>query len=93
MTDTPSTPRPGGAAPGGPTPVADTASPAATPARAQHGYPNEVRWHTGQGHQPYANQGAEEAPEPNLGDAFEAGDRGPYSGTNQAQMRQVRRKP
>jgi len=60
---------------------------------APHGQTSELRWTTGQGRQPYANRGAQEALEPNLGDVFEAGDRGPWSGTHQAQMEQVRQKP
>jgi hypothetical protein len=42
---------------------------------------------------PYANRGEEEARPPNLGDEFEAGDRGAHSGTTLEQMREVRRKP
>jgi hypothetical protein len=53
----------------------------------------ELHWTTGQGRQPYANRGLEEALEPNLGDVFEAGDRGLWSGTHQTQMEQVRQKP
>lgn len=61
--------------------------------RAGHGYSSEVRWTSGQGRQPYANRGPEEAREPNLGDAFEAGDRGVWSGNHRKQMAQVREKP
>lgn len=42
---------------------------------------------------PYANRGEEEARPPNLGDEFEAGDRGVHSGATLEQMREVRRKP
>lgn len=45
------------------------------------------------GELPYANRGEEEARPPNLGDEFEAGDRGEHSGTTLEQMREIRRKP
>jgi hypothetical protein len=61
--------------------------------RAQHGGSSEVRWRSGQGRQPYANRGTEEAREPNLGDECEGGDRGERSGTTLEQMRQLRQKP
>ena len=48
--------------------------------KAGHGYRNEVNWGTGEGRQPYANRGSEEAEPPNLGDEVEAGDRGEHSG-------------
>lgn len=63
------------------------------PTKAGHGYSNELRWRSGQGRQPYANQGATEAEPAGLGDEFEAGDRAPYSGNNLEQMRRVRGKP
>lgn len=56
---------------------------------AEHGPPSEVRWRGGQGRQPYANQGPQEADEPNCGDKYDSGDRGAHSGTTQEQMRQV----
>jgi len=61
--------------------------------RAGHGPPSEVRWHGGEGRQPYANQGPQEADEPNCGDTYDSGDRGKRSGTNLEQMRQVRGTP
>ncbi len=94
-TDPDITQRPGGAAPGG-TPQAGASTRTLRPEhppRARHGYSSEVRWQTGQGHQPYANQGQEEAREPNLGDEFEGGDRGERSGNTLAQMQQVKQKP
>ena len=84
-------PRPGGAAPGGDASGRDL--PEAQRTHAQHGYVNEVRWTTGQDHQPYANQGEEEARAPNLSDEYGGGDRGAHSGVNQAQSTQVRGKP
>ena len=59
------------------------------PSRAGHGYSNEVRWNSGQGRQPYANQGPQEADEPNCGDKYDSGDRGEHSGTTLEQMRQA----
>ncbi len=96
MMDIPRTPRPGGAAPGGAVPASDRpASGAAHPAvpRAGHGDSSEVRWHSGQGRQPYANRGFEEEREPNLGDAFEAGNRGLHAGVTLEQTRQVKQRP
>ncbi|MFY7913606.1 MAG: hypothetical protein ACOVPA_02960 [Rubrivivax sp.] len=93
MTAIDPTPRPGGAAPGGRSPAAAPAKPAGNKVRAGHGYANEVRWQGGLGRQPYANRGEEEAREPNLGDEFEAGDRGEHSGNTLEQMRQLRQKP
>jgi hypothetical protein len=63
------------------------------PPRASHGYSSEVRWTSGQGRQPYANQGVQEAEEPNCGDKFDSGDRGKHSGTTLEQMRQARGMP
>ncbi len=90
MAQGPATLRPGGAAPGGRVSGSEQAEPQT---RARHGYISEVRWRGGEGRQPYANQGEQEAREPNLGDIFEGGDRGPHAGTNLEQMRQVRQKP
>jgi hypothetical protein len=60
--------------------------------RARHGTPSEVSWNQGQGRQPYANQGAEEAGQTGGGE-FPAGDRGELSGRNREQLDQVRKKP
>ena len=61
--------------------------------RAGHGYSNEVRWSTGQGRQPYANQGPQEADAPNCGDTYDSGNRGAHSGTTLEQMREARAIP
>jgi hypothetical protein len=61
--------------------------------KAEHGAPSEVSWNTGAGRQPYANQGAEEAEEPNPGNEVSEGDRGELSGRNLEQLEQVRKKP
>lgn len=61
-----------------------------SPAPAPPGGPPDK---TPSGDLPYANRGEEEARPPNLGDEFEAGDRGEYSGTTLEQMRELRRKP
>ncbi len=90
MAQGPTTPRPGGAAPGGQLPGTRQPEPQT---RAGHGYINEVRWNGGEGRQPYANQGDQEAREPNLGDEHEGGDRGVHSGNTLEQMREARRKP
>ncbi|HSW21095.1 MAG TPA: hypothetical protein VLJ86_27980 [Ramlibacter sp.] len=61
--------------------------------KASHGASSEVKWQSGQGRQPYANQGEAEGPEANLGNAFPAGDRGEHSGANIDQFEQVKKKP
>ena len=61
--------------------------------RAGHGPPSEVRWHNGQGRQPYANQGQQEAQEPNCGDRYDSGDRGEHSGTTLEQMERAKGTP
>lgn len=61
--------------------------------KARHGPPSELSWHSGQGRQPYANQGSREAEETNCGDHYDSGDRGVHSGTNLTQMEQVRGTP
>ncbi len=58
-----------------------------------HGPSSEVRWHSGQGRQPYANQGPQEAEEPLCGDRYDSGDRGAHSGATLEQMQQVRGTP
>ncbi len=60
---------------------------------ADHGYPSEVRWRGGEGRQPYANQGPQEAEEPKCGDRYDSGDRGAHSGTTLEQMRRARGTP
>jgi hypothetical protein len=70
----------------------DPAGKAAKP-RAGHGTPSEVSWNQGQGRQPYANQGPEEAAQAGGGDEFPAGDRGELSGRNAEQLEQVKKKP
>jgi hypothetical protein len=62
-------------------------------ARAEHGGRTEVNWDHGQGRQPYANQGQEEAGPAGGGDEFEAGDRGELSGRNLEQLEQVKKMP
>lgn len=61
--------------------------------KAGHGTPSEVSWDEGQGRQPYANQGPEEAEQPGGGDEFPAGDRGELSGRTLEQLEEVRKKP
>ncbi len=50
--------------------------------KAAHGARSEVTWKHGEGRQPYANQGREEAAQPSGGDEFSEGDRGELSGRN-----------
>ena len=61
--------------------------------KASHGPRNEVSWDGGSGRQPYANQGGEEAGEPEGGDEFAEGDRGELSGRNLEQLEQVKKMP
>jgi hypothetical protein len=61
--------------------------------KAEHGARSEVNWEDGKGSEPYANQGAEEAPAPNGGDEFSEGDRGEASGRNLEQLEEAKRKP
>jgi hypothetical protein len=61
--------------------------------KASHGAPSEVSWNSGAGRQPYANQGAEEAAEPEVGDHVSEGNRGELSGRNQEQLEKVRKLP
>ena len=62
--------------------------------KADHGARSEVTWDGGAGHQPYANQGAREAGEPNAGDdEVPEGDRGEMSGRNIEQLTEVKKKP
>ena len=61
--------------------------------KASHGARSEVSWNSGAGRQPYANQGAEEAAEPEVGDHVSEGNRGELSGRNQEQLEQVRKIP
>lgn len=60
--------------------------------KAEHGTPTEVSWDDGAGHQPYANQGPEEAG-PNPASEVSEGDRGELSGRNLEQLEQVKKKP
>jgi len=60
--------------------------------KAEHGTPSEVSWNDGAGHQPYANQGPEEAEQPGIGEVSD-GDRGELSGRNFEQLEQVKKKP
>ena len=60
--------------------------------KAEHGAPSEVRWNSGAGRQPYANQGPAEAGQTGGGE-FSEGDRGELSGRNQEQLEQVRKTP
>ena len=71
----------------------DESAPGRPSGKAEHGYRNEVSWSGGQGRQPYANQGSEEAEPASFGEEFEAGDRGEHSGTHQQQDEQVRKMP
>lgn len=68
----------------------DSAPPAP---KAEHGTPSEVTWRSGQGRQPYANQGSEEGGEPAATGEFAEGDRGELSGRNLDQLEQVKKKP
>ncbi len=61
--------------------------------RAEHGTPTELSWTTGEGRQPYANQGDAEKGEPSRGDEFIEGDRGELSGRNQEQLDEVKKTP
>lgn len=64
------------------------------PDKAEHGARTEVTWDGGAGRQPYANQGAREADEPNAGDdELPEGDRGEMSGRNQEQLAAVKKRP
>lgn len=77
------------------------------PARARHGYRNEVNWEGGSGRrdmpsghparltgrQPYANQGPVETPSPAEAAEYAGGNRGERSGRNLEQLEQARRKP
>jgi hypothetical protein len=62
------------------------------PGKAEHGASSEVRWKSGQGRQPYANQGAQEAPPPE-GTEVAEGNRREHSGANIEQLEQVKKKP
>lgn len=62
--------------------------------QARHGPRTEVNWEGGSGRQPYANQGPEEAAEPNAADdEVPEGNRGARSGRNMEQLDEARRKP
>ncbi|MDB5881181.1 MAG: hypothetical protein JWP43_1059 [Ramlibacter sp.] len=62
--------------------------------KADHGVRNEVTWDGGAGSQPYGNQGAQEAEEPNApDDEVPEGNRGESSGRNQEQLAEVKKKP
>ena len=61
--------------------------------KAGHGASTEVTWNEGQGRQPYANQGDEEAGPAGGADEFTAGDRGDLSGRTQEQLEQVKKLP
>jgi hypothetical protein len=62
--------------------------------KADHGTRNEVSWDGGAGSQPYANQGSQEAEEPNApDDDVPEGNRGESSGRNLEQLAQVKNKP
>jgi hypothetical protein len=71
-----------------------TSGPPAQPGQAEHGAPSEVTWDGGEGLQPYANQGAREADEPNPSDdEVPEGNRGELSGRNQEQLDEVKKMP
>jgi len=62
--------------------------------KADHGARSEVTWNGDEGRQPYANQGAREAEEPNApDDEVPEGDRGESSGRNLEQLAEVKKKP
>jgi hypothetical protein len=62
--------------------------------KADHGAENEVTWDGGAGSQPYANQGPQEAQEPNArDDEVPEGNRGESSGRNLEQLAEVKQKP
>lgn len=66
---------------------------AETAGQAKHGYRNEVTWGTGDGRQPYSNQGSEETPSPAAGAEEAEGNRGERSGRTLEQLEQVKTKP
>lgn len=63
------------------------------PARAGHGYRNEVSWRSGRGRQPYANQAPDAPHPPTALPEAEQGDRGEHSGVHQQQARDARGTP
>lgn len=77
------------------------------PARARHGYRNEVNWEGGSGRrdmpsgtpsrptgrQPYANRGTVDTPSPAEEAEYLGGNRAGRSGRNLEQLEQARRKP
>lgn len=75
--------------PAGPAPASEPLP----PRKARHGFRNEVSWNHGEGRQPYSNQGAEEAREPNLGNEFEGGDQGEHAGVAREQLKQAKGTP
>jgi hypothetical protein len=63
------------------------------PAKAQHGYRNEVNWEGGSGRQPYSNQARAGRPSPGAADDVPEGNRAERSGTNLEQLERVKSKP
>jgi len=64
----------------------------ATAGQAKHGFRNEVSWGSGDGRQPYTNQGDEETPSPAAGAEEAQGNRGDRSGRTLEQLEQVKLK-
>jgi len=62
------------------------------PAKAKHGYRNEVTWEGGSGRQPYSNQ-VRQIPSPSAAEETPEGNRAERSGTNQEQLERVKQKP
>lgn len=60
--------------------------------KALHGGQSEVTWDSGQGRQPYANQGTEEIGAA-TGTSYEAGNRGALSGRTQEQLAKAKADP
>jgi len=63
------------------------------PAKAKHGYRNEVNWEGGSGRQPYGNQGPVGQPTPSAAEEPPEGNRAERSGTNLDQLERVKTKP
>lgn len=63
------------------------------PAKARHGYRNEVNWEGGSGRQPYGNQARAGQPSPSAAEDVPEGNRAERSGTNLEQLERVKTKP
>ena len=63
------------------------------PAKARHGFRNEVSWDGGAGAQPYGNQGDAALPGPAAAHEVPEGSRGDHSGQALEQLEQARGTP